>query len=55
MIDFPTITGFTIASRFVGLLSLSIVSLPLNNQKKGTLALDIVSKSMGWKKIITFL
>ena len=42
MIDFLTITGFTNPLIYFGLLSISIDSVPLNQQISGTLALDIV-------------
>ena len=42
MIDFLTITDFTTLLTYIGLLSLSIISVPLNQQRGGTLTLDIV-------------
>ena len=38
--------GFTILLTQLGLLSRSIVSLPLNQQRRGTQSLDIVSNLM---------
>ena len=46
VIDFLTITSFIIPLTYTGLLSLSIISVPLNQQRRETLALDILLNLM---------